>query len=112
MRRPRTARGVLRRHRRPRPARGRGVRADRLGDVAEHPPFARLVERGLLLLGPMARTTGRAAIERPARPAGLLLEPGLVDLLVRDVVDEPGALPLLSHALRRPGPAAKAAPSP
>ena len=42
----------------------------------------------------------RAAIEGPARQAGLLLEPGLVDLLVREVEGEPGALPLLSHALR------------
>ena len=43
----------------------------------------------------------RAAIEGPAHQAGLLLEPGLVDLLVRDVEGEPGALPLLSHALRQ-----------
>ena len=40
----------------------------------------------------------RAAIEGPARQAGLLLEPGLVDLLIREVEGEPGALPLLSHA--------------
>ena len=43
----------------------------------------------------------RAAIEGPAHQAGLLLEPGLVDLLVREVEGEPGALPLLSHALRQ-----------
>src|SRR5262249_46231755 len=30
----------------------------------------------------------------------LRLEPGLVDLLNREVADEPGALPLLSHVLR------------
>ena len=42
----------------------------------------------------------RAAIEGPAHQAGLLLEPGLVELLVQDVEGEPGALPLLSHALR------------
>ena len=41
----------------------------------------------------------REAIEGPARQAGLRLEPGLVELLVRDVENEPGALPLLSHAL-------------
>jgi Novel STAND NTPase 1 len=32
--------------------------------------------------------------------AGLRLEPGLVELILRDVAREPGALPLLSHALR------------
>jgi WD40 repeat protein/DNA-binding SARP family transcriptional activator len=77
------------------------LRADRLGDVSAHPRFARLLERGLQLLGPMAEADLRAAIEGPAHLAGLLLEPGLVDLLVREVEGEPGALPLLSHALRQ-----------
>ncbi len=75
------------------------LRADRLADVSAFPAFARLVERGLYLLGAMGEDDLRAAIEGPARQAGLLLEPGLVDLLVREVEGEPGALPLLSHAL-------------
>ena len=41
----------------------------------------------------------RRAIERPAGPAGLILEPGLVSTILRDVSGEPGMLPLLSHAL-------------
>ncbi len=41
----------------------------------------------------------RLAIEEPARRGGWEFVPGLVDLLLRDVGDEPGALPLLSHAL-------------
>jgi DNA-binding SARP family transcriptional activator/WD40 repeat protein len=77
------------------------ARADRLGDLAQHPPVAELLERGLHLLTPMTELDLRAAIEGPARQAGLLLEAGLVDLLVRDVEGEPGALPLLSHALRQ-----------
>jgi DNA-binding SARP family transcriptional activator/WD40 repeat protein/energy-coupling factor transporter ATP-binding protein EcfA2 len=77
------------------------LRADRLGELSAHPAFARLVERGLFLLKSMDESELRAAIEGPARQAGLLLEPGLVDLLVRDVEGEPGALPLLSHALRQ-----------
>jgi WD40 repeat protein/DNA-binding SARP family transcriptional activator len=76
------------------------IRADRLGDLTGHAGFARLVERGLFLLGPLQEPELRAVIERPARRAALLLEPGLVDLVVRDVHGEPGALPLLSHALR------------
>ena len=71
------------------------------GRLSAHPDFARLVERGLYLLGAMGTDELRAAIEAPAHQAGLLLEPGLVDLLVRDVEGEPGALPLLSHALRQ-----------
>ena len=77
------------------------LRADRLGEVCDHPGFARLVERGLYVLGTMRESQLRTAVEAPARQAGLLLEPGLVDLLVRDVEGEPGALPLLSHALRQ-----------
>ncbi len=76
------------------------MRADHLGDVAPFPDIARLVEDGLYLLGPMGETDLRSAIEGPARRAGLRLEPGLVDLLVREVEGEPAALPLLSHVLR------------
>ncbi len=77
------------------------MRADRLGDVTAQVGFARLVERGLHLLAPMAEADLRSAIEGPAHQGGLLLEAGLVDLLVREVEGEPGALPLLSHALRQ-----------
>jgi len=76
------------------------LRADSLGGASRYPEFARLVERGLYMLGPMGESDLRAAIEGPANLAGLLLEPGLVDLLVREVESEPGALPLLSHALQ------------
>ena len=63
--------------------------------------MAQLIERGLYLLRAMDDEELRAAITAPARQSGLLLEPGLVDLLVREVEGEPGALPLLSHALRQ-----------
>ncbi len=76
------------------------VRADRLGDLSAHAGFTRLVERSLFLLNPMTANDLRDAIEGPARGAGLRVEAGLVDLLVREVEGEPGALPLLSHALR------------
>ncbi len=76
------------------------LRADRLSDVSAYPGFARLVERGLHLLGAMDEAGLREAIEAPARQSGLLVEQGLVDLLVREVEGEPGALPLLSHALQ------------
>ena len=76
------------------------IRADRFGDLAELPGFAGLAERGLVLLGPLGEESLRVAIEGPAHEAALLLEPGLVDVLLQDVRDDPGALPLLSHALR------------
>jgi WD40 repeat protein/DNA-binding SARP family transcriptional activator len=85
------------------------LRGDHLSTVAEFPDLAARVQDGLFLLGAMGESQLRAAIEVPATKVGLRLEPGLVDLLVRDVLGEPGALPLLSHALaetfeRREGP--------
>jgi DNA-binding SARP family transcriptional activator/WD40 repeat protein len=75
------------------------LRADYMAGLAASPRFARLAERGLVLLTPMTEAELRQAIEAPATQDGLLLEPGLVDLLLRDVLGEPGGLPLLSHAL-------------
>ena len=76
------------------------MRADFTGELAQHPALAGLVERGLALLGAMSPDGLRAAVEGPAGLHGLMLEPGLVDLLVQEVEGEPGALPLMSHALR------------
>ena len=75
------------------------LRADYLASLARSTSFARAAERGLLLLAPMGDEQLRQAIEVPARASGLRLEPGLVDLLLRDVGDDAGGLPLLSHAL-------------
>ena len=75
------------------------MRADRLAEVSGHPGFARLLERGLHLLGAMSEQGLREAVQAPARQAGLLIEAGLVDLLVGEVEGTPGALPMLSHAL-------------
>ncbi len=75
------------------------LRADHVGSVTAHPNFARRLETGLHLVTPMTEAELREVIERPARDAGLRLEPGLVELLLRDVSGEPGGLPLLSFAL-------------
>ena len=77
------------------------LRADRLGDLVGYGEMTRLVERGLYLMTPMSESSLRAAIEGPARQAGLRLEHGLVELLVTEVEGQPGALPHLSHALRQ-----------
>ncbi|WP_380167605.1 BTAD domain-containing putative transcriptional regulator [Jannaschia sp. R86511] len=75
------------------------VRADRLAALTADTAFSRLAERGLYLLPPLDGDALREVVERPAVDAGLRVEPGLVELLVRDVEGQPGALPLLSHAL-------------
>jgi WD40 repeat protein/class 3 adenylate cyclase/tRNA A-37 threonylcarbamoyl transferase component Bud32/energy-coupling factor transporter ATP-binding protein EcfA2 len=77
-----------------------GVRADLYGQLGSHGELARAVAENQILLGAMTDTELERAVTEPARLAGLKLEPGLVELVLRDVAGEPGALPLLSHALR------------
>jgi WD40 repeat protein/DNA-binding SARP family transcriptional activator len=76
------------------------MRADFYGRCAAYDGLAGLVGANQVLVGPMRGDELRRAIELPARRAGLRVEPGLVDVLVADVRDEPGGLPLLSTALR------------
>ena len=77
-----------------------GVRADFYGELSAHPGLASAVASNQILLGAMSEEELRRAVTEPARLAGLRLEPGLVDVVLGDVAGEPGALPLLSHALR------------
>ena len=74
-----------------------GVRADFYGELAGHHELAERVASDQILLGPMTSEELTSAITEPAFVAGLKLEPGLVELVMRDVAGEPGALPLLSH---------------
>ncbi len=55
----------------------------------------------LVNLGPMKREELRLAIEEPAKRVELTFEAGLVDLILEQVGDEPGHLPLLEFVLRR-----------
>ena len=75
------------------------IRADRLGDLADHPGFAEIIQSHLLMLTSLSPDGLRTVIEKPAEQAGLILEPGLVEILVRDA--DGRTLPLLSHALRQ-----------
>ena len=75
------------------------IRASFYGRCAAYPDLAALLGTNHVLVGPMQPEELRRAIELPARRAGLRVEPRLVDALVADVGDEPGALPLLSTAL-------------
>jgi WD40 repeat protein/class 3 adenylate cyclase len=75
------------------------LRADFYGHCATYPRLASVLEKRQALVGPMTEEELRRAIERPAEHAGLLLEPGVVEGILRDVVGRPGALPLLSHSL-------------
>jgi WD40 repeat protein/DNA-binding SARP family transcriptional activator len=75
------------------------IRADFYTHLAQYPELREWVAQQQEYIGPMNSEELRRAIEEPARRGGWEFEPGLVDLILRDLGDEPGALPLLSHAL-------------
>jgi WD40 repeat protein len=75
------------------------LRADFYGRFSEHPRFGELLSANHVLVGQMERGDLARAIELPADRAGLEVERPLVEALVTDVAEEPGALPLLSTAL-------------
>lgn len=75
------------------------LRSDFFAPAAAHPGLAPLLEEHAAIVPPMTADELRSAIEGPAEVAGLRFEPGLAELIVADVLGEPGGLPLLSHAL-------------
>jgi hypothetical protein len=76
-----------------------GIRADFYARCADHPELAAAIQDNQALVGPMTQAELRRSIEDPAARAGLRLEPGLVETVLGELGDEPGRLPLLSHAL-------------
>ena len=87
------------------------LRADFYAAALQYPELALVLQDRQIVVGPMTRDEVRRAIVEPARLARIEVEQGLVELLLRDVAPrqpdqaapgaghEPGALPLLSHAL-------------
>ena len=75
------------------------LRADFYAHCAAYPLLREALSRCQEYIGVMTDEELCRAIEEPARRGRWELEPGLVDLLLSDVGREPGALPLLSHAL-------------
>ena len=75
------------------------LRADFYDRLAAHDGLRTAVSEHQAYIGPMSPEELRRAIEAPAEAGGWEFSPGLVDLILHDVGEEPGALPLLSHAL-------------
>ncbi|MFJ8110064.1 hypothetical protein, partial [Streptomyces sp. NPDC096132] len=70
------------------------------GRCTEHPELAEALRHHSLIVRPMCRAELREAVVRPASAAGLRVERELTARIVEEVADRPGALPMLSHALR------------
>ncbi|WP_280458843.1 caspase, EACC1-associated type [Nocardia carnea] len=81
------------------------MRADFVSRATAFPALAEALGRDQMVVGAMKRSQIRAAIEKPARLAGLALGDGLTDVIRADLGADrnggydPGALPLLGHAL-------------
>ncbi|GAA2653518.1 helix-turn-helix domain-containing protein [Streptomyces vastus] len=75
------------------------VRGDFYGHCADRRELAEAVSRASLLVGPMSPDELREVITGPATSAGLNVERALTAKIIDEVVDQPGALPMLSHAL-------------
>ena len=75
------------------------VRADFMGELADHEALRGLITDGTVLVGPMTPAEIRRAVERPAAAGCLALDDGLADTVVSDAGQEPGLLPLLSTAM-------------
>jgi WD40 repeat protein/transcriptional regulator with XRE-family HTH domain len=75
------------------------LRADFYAHCANYIQLREALAKNQEYIGAMNRDELRRAIEEPAGRGRWEFEPGLVDLLLREAGQEPGALPLLSHAL-------------
>lgn len=75
------------------------MRADFYPRAAGLPDLAAALSTSQFVVSPMDGEGLEQAIEQPARLAGLRFESGLVGRILTDVAGEPGALPLLQHAL-------------
>jgi len=75
------------------------IRADFYNRFGAYPEFAGAVAAQQFLVGNMQYEGLVDAIKQPAKINGLEFEAGLVETIADDVMGQPGALPLLQHAL-------------
>ena len=75
------------------------MRADFWGECAPYRDLTELMQAHQELIGPMNTAELRAAMEQQARKVGLRFEADLSNTILDAVKGEPGAMPLLQHAL-------------
>ncbi|MET8143374.1 hypothetical protein ABZU32_23990 [Sphaerisporangium sp. NPDC005288] len=76
-----------------------GVRADFYAHCAGHADLVAAMRDRQVLVGPMEEEDLRRAITGPAERVGGKVAPELVDIMVTEVGEQSGALPLISHTL-------------
>ncbi|MBK8985383.1 MAG: SUMF1/EgtB/PvdO family nonheme iron enzyme [Chloroflexi bacterium] len=75
------------------------MRTDYEGQLSKYPVLQTAVAACQIRVTAMNAGELRSAIEKPAESIGLKFEEGLVDALIREILGEPAALPLLQFAL-------------
>ncbi len=75
------------------------LRADFYDRPLLYPAFGDLVRTNTEVVLPLTADELRRTVIGPAKRVGLGIEPALVDAIVNDVSEQPGALPLLQYAL-------------
>ncbi len=75
------------------------LRADFYDRPLLYPGFSELMRQRTEVVVPLAPEELKQAIISPAEHNGLRVDPELVDAIVNDVAEQPGALPLLQYAL-------------
>ncbi|BCL39606.1 CHAT domain-containing protein [Nostoc sp. MS1] len=75
------------------------MRADFWGECAFYPKLKEMMQARQELVAPMDSKELRSAMEMQAAKVGLRFEAGLCNSIVDEVEGEPGAMPLLQHAL-------------
>lgn len=75
------------------------MRADFYPKCSAYAQFADHLAQHQYVVGPIDSEGLREVIVEPAGAVGLQFEEGLVDTILGDVANQPGALPLLEHAL-------------
>lgn len=75
------------------------LRADFYHKCAAYPELSSRIAAQQFLVSLMSADNLRQAIEEPAWQTGLEFEQGLVETILDDVENQPGALPLLEHAM-------------
>ncbi|MET9633691.1 helix-turn-helix domain-containing protein [Lentzea sp. NPDC006480] len=76
-----------------------GVRADFYAHCAKYPELVEALKDGQVMVGAMTTEELHAAITRPATKSGLIVETALITRVIADANGQPGALPLVSHAM-------------
>jgi tetratricopeptide (TPR) repeat protein len=75
------------------------LRADYYAQVAQHDGLREAIAEHQEFIGAMSRDDLVRAVDRPLAQGNWKIQKGLIEVILDDIGYEPGALPLLSHAL-------------